>query len=1009
MTIEELKIIISAETEGIKKAVSEVKTQVNNLDKVTKSSMKTLQSTVNKTTNNITNSFKKMVKGILASVSLIALVKLGKEALEYASNIEEVQNVVDVSFGDMAEEVNQFAKTSAASFGMSELMAKKTASTFMAMSNGMGVARQAGKTMSLQLTALSGDMASFYNVSQEIADTALKSVFTGETESLKKFGIVLTEANLKEYAMSQGIKKQYSEMTQAEKVALRYNYVMQATANAQGDFARTSNSWANQIRLLKLNFQQLMGVLGQILKNVLLPVIQALNTIINLLISAANAVAKTFGGSGITFKGASESIGGVGDSAGDLADNLGEADKQAKALNKTIAGFDELNTLSSKDTGGTGAGTGTGGTGIGDIGLSEPYQFEQLNKQEGEIKKSLDEYLNAFNNFINKINEAFKKYQDTATEIGTKAAETINKVFAGIDWAKIGETVGNGTNLVINALHGFAVKLDWKQIGFDIATSLANYLGTVDWKKAGSTLAEYLNGVLDAVNGVLDNTELVDNLITAFTDFINGFIDTFDPSKLTTAIAKLATVLTKFVKEAILLIDWDALRKDVNEGIKGLFITPESTTIFGTAFGLIGISAATNLVQAFLNFDIGGKITSGLTKIVKYVHDAFVSPLAYEMGGALSSIQSFSKRGILYMTEADEAFGDSISGFMSWGNFASKAFALPLVKIAAVAAAIAVVVAAMVKLYKENEDFRKVVDTLWNSVKQIFGSIVEIVTTVWNDTLKPVFSAFWDLIKAVWDVFAEAVGAVVTTLAPFLLNTFEQIKVAIDVLLVVIKIIAPAIGEATKGAINFFKDLLNNIKTIFGGITKFISGVFTGDWKKAWEGVKNIFKGVFNALAGIAKAPLNIIIGFINGLLKGITNGINTVIRKINTLHWKVPSWVPVIGGQNWGFNFRTFTPYQVQYLAKGGVLKSPTLAMAGEYPGVSNNPEIVTPEKLLTEIIDRGNDDIITAFAQMTAQLISSIEGISTEVKIGDDVIAKSAARGNKAQLLKTGKPYFA
>lgn len=749
-----------------------------------------------------------------------------------------------------------------------------------------------------------------------------------------------------------------------------------------------------------------MGVLGQILKNVLLPVIQALNTIINLLISAANAVAKTFGGSGLTFKGASETIGGVGDSAGDLADNLGEADKQAKALNKTIAGFDELNTLSSKATSGTD--TGTGG-GIGDIALSEPYQFEQLNKQEGEIKKSLDEYLNAFNNFINKINEAFKKYQDTALEIGKNAAETINKVFAGIDWAKIGETVGNGTNLVINALHGFAVELDWKQIGFDIATSLANYLGTVDWKKAGTTLAEYLNGVLDAVNGVLDNTELVDNLITAFTDFINGFIDTFDPSKLTTALAKLATVLTKFVKNAILLIDWDALREDVNNGIKGLFITPESTAIFGTAFGLIGISAATNLVEAFLNFDIGTKIASGLTKIVKHVHDSFLSPLADEMGGSLDHIESFSKRGISFFRETDVALGDSASGFMSWGNFASKAFAMPLVKIAAVVAAVVAVVAAMVKLYNENEEVRKVIDTLWNKVKEIFGSLVEIVTTVWTDTLQPVFSAFWELIKLVWDTFAEAVGAIVTTLAPFLLEIFNQIKFAIDALVVVVKIIAPTIGEATKGAIKYFTDLLNSVKTIFGGITKFISGVFTGDWKKAWEGVKDIFKGVFDALAKLAKGPINIIIGFINGLLRGITNGVNTVIRKINTLSWKVPDWVPVIGGQQWGFNFRTFTPYQVQYLAKGGVLKSPTLAMAGEYPGASNNPEIVTPQKLLTEIIDRGNDDIITAFAQMTAQLISSIEGISTEVKIGDDVIAKSAARGNKAQLLKTGKPYFA
>ena len=749
-----------------------------------------------------------------------------------------------------------------------------------------------------------------------------------------------------------------------------------------------------------------MGVLGQILKNVLLPVIQALNTIINLLISAANAVAKTFGGSGLTFKGASETIGGVGDSAGDLADNLGEADKQAKALNKTIAGFDELNTLSSKDTGGTDIGAGGG---IGDIALSEPYQFEQLNKQEGEIKKSLDEYLNAFNNFINKINEAFKKYLSTAEEIGVKAAETINKVFAGIDWAKIGETVGNGTNLVINALHGFAVKLDWKQIGFDIATSLANYLGTVDWKKAGTTLAEYLNGVLDAVNGVLDNTELVDNLITAFTDFVNGFIDTFDPSKLTEAIAKLATVLTKFVKDAILLIDWDALREDVNNGIKGLFITPESTTIFGTAFGLIGISAATNLVQAFLNFDIGGKITSGLTKIVKYVHDAFLSPLAYEMGGSLDHIESFSKRGISFFRETDVALGDSASGFMSWGDFASKAFAMPLVKIAAFAAAIGVVVAAMVKLYKENEDFRNVVNTVWNSVKSVFDSLVQIVGTVWNDTLKPILSALWDLIKTVWDTFAEAVGAIVSALAPLLIAAFAEIKVLIDALLVVVRTIAPVVGEVVTAVINVFTSLLNNIKTIFGGITQFISGVFTGNWKKAWEGVKNIFKGVWESLKTIAKAPINAIIGLVNGMLKGITSGINTVIRKINTLSWRVPDWVPMIGGQKWGFNFKTFTPYQIPYLAKGGVLKSPTLAMAGEYPGASTNPEIVTPQKLLTEIIDRGNDDIITAFAQMTAQLISSIEGISTEVKIGDDVIAKSAARGNKAQLLKTGKPYFA
>ena len=152
-----------------------------------------------------------------------------------ASDLEEVQNVVDVSFGDMADEVEKFANSAVQNFGMSALTAKRMASTFMSMANGMGLAAKDGKNMSLQLTALAGDMASFYNVEQDVAQTALNSIFTGETESLKKFGIVLTEANLNAFALSRGITKSYNAMSQAEKVALRYQYVLKATANAQGD------------------------------------------------------------------------------------------------------------------------------------------------------------------------------------------------------------------------------------------------------------------------------------------------------------------------------------------------------------------------------------------------------------------------------------------------------------------------------------------------------------------------------------------------------------------------------------------------------------------------------------------------------------------------------------------------------------------------------------------------------------------------------------------------------
>lgn len=551
------------------------------------------------------------------------------------------------------------------------------------------------------------------------------------------------------------------------------------------------------------------------------------------------------------------------------------------------------------------------------------------------------------------INNAFSIVYDVLksgeiTKFGTNVLDTINDTFKKIDWTLIGETIKLGFTSIFESLKNS-----------DFPNQLGNAIRELF---SAMDIPGILAGIFDSFGVIGGN-------------FLSGFFG-MENNKAMQGLVKTLTVLGTL--------------------LSGIVTVMTSVTTF---------ALVENLRTAW---DLFSKMISPIELFKKAVNSAFTEA-AKNAGAGFDHIERISKKGILWANEAQAAAGQLGTQLTTWGRLARDAFAMPLVKIAAVAAAIAAVIAAMVKLYKENEDFRNVMDTLWNSVKQIFDSIVEIVTTVWNDTLKPVFSAFWELIKLVWDTFVEAVGAIVSVSAPLLLSIFEKIKLAINALVLVVKIIAPTIGEATKSAINFFNDLLNNVKTIFGGITKFISGVFTGDWKKAWEGVKQIFKGVFDALAGIAKAPLNLIIGFVNGLLKGITNGINTVIRKINTLHWKVPSWVPVIGGQNWGFNFKTFTPYQVQYLAKGGVLKQATPVIAGEYPGASNNPEIVTPQNLLTEIINKGNSDIITAFAQMTSQMISAIEKVDMEVSIGDDVIAKSAARGNKAQLLKTGKPYFA
>lgn len=206
------------------------------------------------------------IRGIMGSlgfaIGIAGLVSLGKQAIDTASDIQEVQNVVDTAFGSMAYKMEEFAKTSVKQFGISQLSAKQMGSTFMAMGASMLDNMEEASDMAINLTARAADMSSFYNKSIEETSYALKSIYTGETESLKEYGVVMTQVNMEEFARQQGINKSIQAMTQAEKVELQYAYVMQQTALAAGDFAKTSDSWANQTRILSEQFKELLSVLG---------------------------------------------------------------------------------------------------------------------------------------------------------------------------------------------------------------------------------------------------------------------------------------------------------------------------------------------------------------------------------------------------------------------------------------------------------------------------------------------------------------------------------------------------------------------------------------------------------------------------------------------------------------------------------------------------------------------------------------------------------------------------
>ena len=444
--------------------------------------------------------------------------KIG-QTIDIASGLQEVQNVVDVTFGDFKQKVEDLAKVSIADFGMSELTAKQIAGRFQAMGTAMGIAQGKMSDMSIELTKLSADMASFYNVAQEDVARSLQSVFTGEAEPLRKYGVDLTQATLKTFALSQGLNSNVEAMTQAEKTMLRYQYVMHATGAAQGDFARTSNNWANQIRILKGNFQELAGIIGTSFINALKPLVQALNSamraIINFAKVVSNSLGKIFGwqyeetGGGVT---ADMEI--ASDYADDLASGTGKAADNAKKLKQQLQGIDELNVLTTpSDTGGSGGSGGGAGGGATDSGNTGGWT-----KTDGLLKdyeSQLDTLYKLGEEIGNKLKDAMGKipwndiYKE-ASGFGSGLASFLNGLFSENDkgetvFGAVGKTIAGALRTAINSALSFGEKLDWEQLGSSIADFFNNFAkemnrinpntGLTGWQEFAETLNEFVDGL----------------------------------------------------------------------------------------------------------------------------------------------------------------------------------------------------------------------------------------------------------------------------------------------------------------------------------------------------------------------------------------------------------------------------------------------------------------------------------------------------------------------------------
>lgn len=390
-----------------------------------------VQNQANSASQKMSASFKKIGVAVAAAFSTAMITKFAKSCIDLGSDLAEVQNVVDVTFTTMSDKVNEWAVNAQKAYGLSETMAKKYVGTFGSMAEAFGFTEQQSYDMATALAGLTGDVASFYNLSQDLAYTKLKSVFSGETETLKDLGIVMTQSALDNYALANGYGKTVKEMTEAEKVTLRYNFVLGQLKNATGDFTRTQDSWANQTRILTLRFDSLKATIGQGLINVFTPVIKVINTLIDRLSTVSEKfkalTEQIFGNAGgSTASGVDTAI---ADSASSAESLTNEANNSSAALDsvadsaekakKSVAGFDKLNILSQETKTETNSTTPTTST------QKQPGG----NNLTSAMSKSVDKLVSSWNSKGQKVIDSIKKAFNSVKSVVQSIGESWKRIW----------------------------------------------------------------------------------------------------------------------------------------------------------------------------------------------------------------------------------------------------------------------------------------------------------------------------------------------------------------------------------------------------------------------------------------------------------------------------------------------------------------------------------------------------------------------------------------------------
>lgn len=879
-------------------------------------------SAIKQSFNGLGSAVKKIGLLIGGAFAVGKLVQFGKECVELGSDLAEVQNVVDVTFTTMSDKVNEFTKNAMTSAGLSETMAKRYVGTFGAMSKSFGFSEAQAYDMSTALTQLTGDVASFYNISQDLAYIKLKSVFTGETETLKDLGVVMTQSALDQYALANGYGKTTSEMTEQEKVALRLAFVQEQLSAASGDFIRTSDSWANQVRVMQLQLQSLKATVGQGLINIFTPVLKVINILLGKLATLANAF-KSFtelitgkkssgqtSGSGAGLAGTdaiadtADQYGQAADNAEKLADATNDNAKATKKANKEtknyLSSLDEVHKATSTGSNSSSTPSSSGGSGgAGNSGLpSSVGNVDYGNLAEGET--ALDKISDSAKKLADLLKKLWKPFREAWKKEGKNTIDAASIALSGI--AKLAKSVGKSLVEVWTNGTGTTMLTTMLRIAQNVLKTIGNIAsGFADAWNKNNVGTQIIQNIADALVVVMQFVEKIAEDTATWAANLDFYPLLESISNSTSKMAPMYEAIGNVLERIYNNIILPMLKWVIETGLP---------TVINLIADLVGFfTDHQSIIEAF-----------GAALIGAFAAEK-IAVLAKSIGGSIATVMDFTKGLIALMTGS----GGIIGGI--------KAIAVAIGPGGVFAVAISAAIAIGVLLYKNWDKIKEVAGIVASAVVGFFkamGKGVSMILSDLKETVAGILGAIGTLVSNVASSIAKFVTSKTREMAEVTIRKISDMKEK-----------ASTLWNGMKANV---KETWENIMTIVRNKVAAIRDAIVNKFTSARDRVVEIFGGIRDTIRNI----LNRVIGIVNSAIGTVNSAIGGIESAFSFGPWEVPT---PFGKKTIGFSATFPRVPTVPYLAKGAVIppRSEFLAVLGDQKQGNN---IETPEALLRKIV---------------------------------------------------------